>query len=573
MAQQRLSYGSFDGYFFSIYYDTDKFSPGFSPAPGFQGYEEEVATWSLRYEGQDAYEPGIRPSRFSLALVMRDAYLRSILQSSTGGVWLKVWKNLSLEWAGFCTPDLGEIEVSNGVRFITLEFTDGFGILDYQANEYVFVNPKPFSQQIAEMFTRLEFTYLWDGMLVSNTVKAANSGSGKDGIYWTGTIQEGHYYEPGETSWHTYRKVIDDMLVALGLRMYQEKGYLVLREVSSDTPSQWTAYDWQGNYVHTFNFANSGAANVIAGGTEMYLPSVRSTEITLTAADPLIKLISTKAPRINFYIGHVITNYTGTNHLDGYASMVAYFDVAAGTTRTDVFFDVQCVIRVGSYYFNGTSWSTTPSQFLVVNNHKDTIENLGTSDATIAGLPFAITNFHTSDLPDAGLAPCYVSYIIEEASGPYPGIQVARIDSSIEYYYHGDYTDKTVYVVDNGYQRFGVDKAYSVNIGDLPGASPIAKQLRAFYQEPRGVATLVPSSWEGDSLLHYTAYKLAQKQSIPQQYYELDIDERVTLGHTATWGSTNYTPINIEVNSDGTRVTYVEQITQDPARDSKFQPA
>ena len=571
MAAQRLSYGSFDGYFFSIYYDTDKFSPGFSPAPGFQGYEERVANWSLRYEGQDAYKPGIVPSRFDLTLVMSDGYLRSMLQSSTGGVWLKVWRNMSLEWAGFCTPDLGEIEVINGQRFITLPFSDGFGILDFQANEYVFVNPKPFSMQIAEMFTRLEFTYLWDGMLVSNTVKASNSGSGKDGVYWTGTIQEGHYYEPGETTWHNYRKVIDDILVALGLRMYQEKGYLVLRDVATDTPSQWTAYDWQGNYVHTFTYSSTASSNVIAGGTEMYLPSVRDTEITFTTAETLIKLIATKAPRLNYYIGHVIP--TGTNHLDGYASMVAYFRVDPSTPRTDVFFDIFAVIRVGAYYYNGTSWTTTLSQFQIVNNHKDSIENLGGSEAIVGGLPFAITNFHTADLPDAGLAPCYITYIIQETGGPYAGIQTERIDSSIEYYYHGDQTNTTVYKVDNGYQRFGVDKSYTVNIGDLVSASPIAKQLRAFYLEPRGVATLQPSNWEGDSLLHRTAYRLAQKQSIPQQYYELDLDERVTLGHTATWGGQNYTPINIEVGTDGTRVTYVEQLTEDPQRDSKFQPA
>jgi hypothetical protein len=570
MAAQRLSYGSFDGYFFSIYYDTDKFSPGFSPAPGFQGYEERVANWSMRYEGQDAYKPGIVPSRFDLTLVMSDGYLRSMLQSSTGGVWLKVWRNMSLEWAGFCTPDLGEIEVINGQRFITLPFSDGFGILDFQANEYVFVNPKPFSMQIAEMFTRLEFTYLWDGMLVSNTVKASNSGSGKDGVYWTGTIQEGHYYEPGETTWHNYRKVIDDILVALGLRMYQEKGYLVLRDVATDTPSQWTAYDWQGNYVHTFTYSSTASSNVIAGGTEMYLPSVRDTEITFTTAETLIKLIATKAPRLNYYIGHVIP--TGTNHLDGYASMVAYFRVDPSTPRTDVFFDIFAVIRVGAYYYNGTSWTTTLSQFQIINNHKDSIENLGGSEAIVAGLPFAITNFHTSDLPDAGLAPCYITYTIVETGGPYAGIQTERIDSSIEYYYHGDQTNTTVYKVDNGYQRFGVDKSYTVNIGDLVSASPIAKQLRAFYLEPRGVATLQPSNWEGDSLLHRTAYRLAQKQSIPQQYYELDLDERVTLGHTATWGGQNYTPINIEVGTDGTRVTYVEQLTEDPQRDSKFQP-
>ena len=571
MAAQRLSYGSFDGYFFSIYYDTDKFSPGFSPAPGFQGYEERVANWSLRYEGQDAYKPGIVPSRFDLTLVMSDGYLRSMLQSSTGGVWLKVWRNMSLEWAGFCTPDLGEIEVINGQRFITLPFSDGFGILDFQANEYVFVNPKPFSMQIAEMFTRLEFTYLWDGMLVSNTVKASNSGSGKDGVYWTGTIQEGHYYEPGETTWHNYRKVIDDILVALGLRMYQEKGYLVLRDVATDTPSQWTAYDWQGNYVHTFTYSSTASSNVIAGGTEMYLPSVRDTEITFTTAETLIKLIATKAPRLNYYIGHVIP--TGTNHLDGYASMVAYFRVDPSTPRTDVFFDIFAVIRVGAYYYNGTSWTTTLSQFQIVNNHKDSIENLGGSEAIVGGLPFAITNFHTADLPDAGLAPCHITYTIVETGGPYAGIQTERIDSSIEYYYHGDQTNTTVYKVDNGYQRFGVDKSYTVNIGDLVSASPIAKQLRAFYLEPRGVATLQPSNWEGDSLLHRTAYRLAQKQSIPQQYYELDLDERVTLGHTATWGGQNYTPINIEVGTDGTRVTYVEQLTEDPQRDSKFQPA
>ena len=571
MAVQRLSYGDFDGYRFSIYYDTDQFSPGFSPAPGFQGYEERVASWSLRYEGQDENKPGIIPSRLDLILVMSDAYLRSYLQNARAGVWVKVYKGLSLEWAGYAIPDLGSIEVINGQRFITLVFGDGFGMLDYPSNEYVFSGVKPFSNQIMEILNRLEFSRLWDGMLVANTLKAANAGAGKEGIYWTGTLQEGLYYTAGEAQWATYREVIDQILTVFGLRMYQEKGYLVLREIAQDTPSQWYAYDWAGSYVTSFAFSGSQTADVVTGGTEMYLPAVRSLKTITTVTQTRIALISTKAPRINFYVADVIP--TGANHLDGYAAMVAYFNVQAGVTRTDVFFNVNAQIRVGAYYYNGSTWSTTPSTFQIVNNHKDTVENLGSSEAIVAGLPFSITNFHTSDLPEAGIAPLYISYIIEETGGPYPGIQVERIDSSVEYYYHGDLPTQTVFHIDNGASRNGIDREASVTIGEKTDGSPVAQQLRTFYLEPRGVATLVPSNWDGDSLLHRSAYKVARKQARPVQYYELELTGRVFMSHSASWGSDTYLPMNVEINSDGTKVTYIEQITEEPIRDSKFQPA
>lgn len=568
---QRLSYGEFDGYRFSIFYDTDQFSPGFSPAPGFQGYEETVANWSLRYEGQDENSPGIIPSRLDLTLVMSDAYLRAYLQNARGGVWVKMYNGLSLEWAGYAIPDLGSIEVINGTRFITLVFGDGFGMLDFQSNEYVFSGVKPFTNQIMEILNRLEFSRLWDGMIVANDLKAANAGSGKEGVYWTGTIQEGLYWTDGTPEWYSYRSVIDQILIIFGLRMYQEKGYLVLREIAQDTPSQWHAYDWAGDYVHTFTFSGSQSANVIAGGTEMYLPAVRSLKTITSVSQERIALISTKAPRINYYVADVIP--TGANHLDGYASMVAYFRVDPLTTRTDVFFDVFATIRVGAYYYNGTIWTTTPSQYQIVNNHKDSIENLAGTEEIIAGLPFAITNFHTANLPEAGIAPLYITYTIVETGGPYPGINVERIDSSIEYYYHGDTPGQTVFHINNGASRNGIDRSANVTIGETTDVSPVAQQLRTFYLEPRGVATLVPSNWDGDSLLHRSAYKMARKQARPVQYYEIELDGRVFMSHSASWGSENYLPMNVEINSDGTKVTYIEQITEEPLRDSKFQPA
>ena len=65
---------------------------------------------------------------------------------------------------------------------------------------------------------------------------------------------------------------------------------------------------------------------------------------------------------------------------------------------------------------------------------------------------------------------------------------------------------------------------------------------------------------------------MAQKQSRPVQYYEIELDERISFSHAASWGSDTYIPMNLEINSDGSKVTYIEQITEDPVRDSKFQP-
>jgi hypothetical protein len=166
----------------------------------------------------------------------------------------------------------------------------------------------------------------------------------------------------------------------------------------------------------------------------------------------------------------------------------------------------------------------------------------------------------------------YITYTIQETGGPYPGILTDHIESTVEYYYHGDLPETTVYRIDNGAQRNGIDQEYTLNIGDLTSASPVPKQLRTFYLEPRGAATLVPSNWDGDALLYSSALRLMKKNARPTQYYEMEIDARVPMSHTLTWESQNYTPINVEINSDGSKVTYVEQIEENPQRDGKFQP-
>jgi hypothetical protein len=219
MAVQLFAYAKSKGYDVKLYADTTQVS--------YTPFEFTVADWKVTYDTQDAYQPGIVASRMELIAPITQGTLtqnlETILQDGDGTFYMTLSKNLGDMWKGYCTPSAGSIEVINGQRFITLIAADGFQLLNLASDGYTFTGTKAFSTQIAEVFNRLGFWQLFNGFLVSKDItRVYNSSALYDSLYLCGSGHNGVYNT--DTTFHTFKDVIEGILVAFGLRMYQDKG-------------------------------------------------------------------------------------------------------------------------------------------------------------------------------------------------------------------------------------------------------------------------------------------------------------------------------------------------------------
>ena len=93
--------------------------PDFSPSP----YTFTVANWNIDYRALDDNKPGFLPSVCTINALINDddstLNLRNILQDSQGMYFVKITEGINVVYVGFFTPDLGDVEVINGQRFIS----------------------------------------------------------------------------------------------------------------------------------------------------------------------------------------------------------------------------------------------------------------------------------------------------------------------------------------------------------------------------------------------------------------------------------------------------------------------
>ena len=273
MAVQLFAYAKSKGYDVKLYADTT--------AVSYTPFEFTVADWKVTYDTQDAYKPGIVASRMEMVAPITQGQLNqnleTILQDGDGIFYMTLSKNLGDLWKGYCTPSAGTVEVINGQRFITLIAADGFQLLNLDSDAYTFTGTKAFSVQIAEVFNRVGLWQVFNGFLVSKDLtRIFNSSALYDSLYLTGSGHDVVYNT--ETSFHTFKSVIEGICVAFGLRLYQDRGYLVFQDVTRSN-SSFNVYLPNGTYQTNISYSASQTMTVISGGTKMYLPPVRITEI------------------------------------------------------------------------------------------------------------------------------------------------------------------------------------------------------------------------------------------------------------------------------------------------------
>ncbi len=208
MAKQRFAWSDSKGYTIKIFADTDQIS--------YNPFEFNTANWSVTYDAQDAYVPGIVPSRMQIQAEFGttpfSTALEQVAKDAEGIFYMELWKGLSKEWAGVITPPACSIEVINGTRFMTIIAVDGFYKLDLPSSMYTFTGNKRLIVQIGDIFTRLNLQRLFDGIAVSDTTRQGleTFPFQYDGLYNTLSQHALFYYDENK-NYRTYREVINDI--------------------------------------------------------------------------------------------------------------------------------------------------------------------------------------------------------------------------------------------------------------------------------------------------------------------------------------------------------------------------
>jgi hypothetical protein len=276
MAKKLYAQSFSKGYTIKIFKDTT----GVVGAP----LEFITASWEVAYDAQDAYSPGIVPSRFQINAVIDsnlDAlYIESILKDADGIFYMELYKGLSKEWAGTVSPSACTVEVVNGVRFVTILAWDGFYKLDLESSMYTFAGYKSFILQLGDIFTRLNLDQIFDGIAVSDTTRRSGNAVTKtfDALYHTGSLHELFYYDESNT-YRTYREIVNEICVLFGLRMYQDRGYIVFQDFSRINEPVYQFYTMAGAYRAQASFTTSQTLNVETNGVKMFLPAIKNMDI------------------------------------------------------------------------------------------------------------------------------------------------------------------------------------------------------------------------------------------------------------------------------------------------------
>ena len=546
-------------------------NPPFSANP----YTFDIASWSIDYRALDSNQPGFLPSVCTFQALINDndftTNLRSILQDATGMYFVKITKGIDVVYVGFITPDLGEIELINGQRFIKFVASDGFQMLDKVSSIYDFTGTgvKPFTTQIYDIFDFFDFWEVYDAYAISEHPipnEALSLGATNGGMYWTGCIQNGLYFN--DTDWRTFRDVMNDILVTFGLQCFQDKGLLVFRSTWYKTPAWYNFYGYQGSFLYRLTgFTLTDTADVFSDGLELFKAATR--QVFITHNQPSSAIIRDEVTqyksRTNYYVGNAVA--TGTNKLRYSAALKIRVGLPGGyDSHAEVEWNIY--FRYGQFYYNGSAWTTTPSSL----TYTDQKVIVAPPSSSFVDFTHGVNNLDTAVLPNISSQPIYVTVIGTQTAGDPFDSNITTSTLVVEY--HTGTPDSTVYYADNTKKRNGVDSNFTTELGDIYQSSnvatPIAGELRAFLNTGRTISATNLEWDDGKNLLlTKNAIELAKIAFKPQQYYEIELTKPISYNHKFTFGSVDYKPLNLSFNEKTTTVTYREWVYGDILTDPK----
>jgi hypothetical protein len=559
VAKTLVFYATTARYDFKIY-DLGTTYQGFDFAPPV---EISVADWEISYQPQDSTLPGIIPSTCTTSFYMEGATptyddFREVFKTAKPDWVLEVHEGLNVVWRGFITPDLGQIEVINGKRFIKVVATDGFQLLEKRADFIQSDAAIAFTDYIAFIFTFCKISDVFNGFYVSEHFTPTGSYP-EGGLYWTGTLRQKFAYVDNEPV--TSTEIINLILQAFNLQLFQDKGEIVFRSCHIETPAYYYVYDTGGDYLgKIYPPATTQNLVVYSDGTEMYKPAVREVfyEITEPAGEYIKDESSQYKTRLNYFVNNATP--TGSNHIDYEAYIRARLSFDAGFTGDHIEVEYEVQIKFGNYFWNGTDWVTTIATATFTKQ-----EFVPGPGPLIHDIVYHVNNYHLDTLPFIGTQQIYITVTASQVAG-YNADSIT-VTSNLLMTYHNAFPDKTIHYADNTARQNGINVNFTSPIGDLQGPSsgtPTAGEIRLFINAPR-TASVGNISWDANRryLANLVVEQIARKAYRSHQYYELELDGNVSYNHTVTWGSVDYKPINLTMSERSTRVTYREFIDGD----------
>jgi hypothetical protein len=560
VAKTLVFYATTARYDFKIY-DFGTTHQSFDFAPPVEVY---VGDWEISYQPQDNILPGIVPSTASVNFYIEGITpsiddFREVFKTATPDWALEIHEGLSVVWRGFITPDLGQIEVINGKRFIKVVASDGFQMLEKRADYIQLDTVIPFTDYIAQIFTFCKIADLFTGFYISEAFAPFGVTTTEGGLYWTGTIRNGLAYTDGEP--RTSKDIVLDICKAFNVQMFQDKGEIILRSCHLTTPAYYNYYDTGGDYVgKIYPPAATQSLTVYSDGTEMYKPAVR--EVLYLINQPSSNYIKDEGAnyknRVNYFVNDATP--TGANHIRYNATLRARLSFDAGFTGATIHIEYQVQIKFGNYYWNGTDWTTTVSIATFTKN-----EHVGGPGPLIHDIEKSVTNYDLDLFPSIGTQQIYITVTAIQTAG-YDADSITTT-STLLMTYHNAFPDQLPHYADNTLRQNGVDVRLENEMGDIPGAAVVATtpgQIQRFISAPR-TSAVGNIAWDsnGRYLANLVAEQIARKSFRSHQYYELELDGNVSYNHTTLWGTSYYKPINLSISERSTRVTYREVIDGD----------
>ena len=574
MAVQLFAYAKSKGYDVKIYADTT--------AVAYNPFEFTVADWKVTYDAKDTYAPGIVGSRMELVAPISQSNfsqnLEAILQDGDGTFYMTLSKNLGDLWKGYCTPSVGSIEVINGQRFITIIAGDGWHLLNMPSDAYTFTGVEPFTDQIANIFERAGLWRLFNGFLVSKDLtRIYNSSALYDSLYLTGCKHDG-VYNTG-TTFHSFFEVLEGICASFGLRMYQDKGYIIFQDMTRPE-SSFNVYRTDGVYQTNISYSGSQTMSVISGGTKMYQPPLRITEIQFLYPGAFEHIQENYAPTRHF----IYDSLNGTYSFQNFTDLGIYFADGSGHIDYDmqikidysipplyhdtVEWEIRLYFWLGEYTTDGgTVWTRFSTEYVRITANDHPSGDPGGS--TPGFFVYSTNNSHLPTVPSIGAVSLGLTVeAFQIAGSDLDDVQTAEAKWTIVS--HGSSSPYRGYRADNSRRKLGEDVTYTTRFGDLSNwlaGSPEDQQI--VYVGPSQTATTWPTGWVevlGDGSLNFndltqiTVNRIAQRRSVPLEYYEIDMNETSTVTHLGSWGGVDYFPVNVEYSHNGSRVTYAKVV-------------
>jgi hypothetical protein len=557
VAKTLVFYATTARYGFKIY-DLGTTYQSFDFMPPVQVY---VGDWDISYQPQDNILPGIVPSTASVSFYLEGATptiddFRQVFLTATPDWALEIHEGLSVAWRGFITPDLGQIEVINGKRFIKVVAADGFQMLEKRADYIQLDTVIPFTDYLAQIFTFCKIADLFTGFYISEAFAPFGVTTTEGGLYWTGTIRNGLAYTDGEP--RTSKDIVLDICKAFNVQMFQDKGEIILRSCHLTTPAYYNYYDTGGDYVgKIYPPAATQSLVVYSDGTEMYKPAAR--EVLYLINQPSSDYIKDEGAnfknRVNYFVNDATP--TGANHIRYNATLRARLSFLDGFPGDTIDIEYQVQIKFGNYYWNGTDWTTTVSTATFTKQ-----EFVPGPGPLIHDIEKIVNNYDLDLFPSIGTQQIYITVTAAQVSG-YDADSITTT-STLLMTYHNAFPNQLPHYADNTLRQNGVDIRLENEMGDIPGAAVVATTpglIQRFISAPR-TSAVGNIAWDsnGRYLANLVAEQIARKSFRSHQYYELELDGNVTYNHTTLWGTTYYKPINLSISERSTRVTYREVI-------------